>query len=129
LGIGLGSDDAVGPRREFARRFAEGIWKLAGNTLGDRWKKTIELTVRMPEAIELSGRQLSVDELPRSGSRDHRYKKGRLLMIEPIEESEEEGPKLEKEDTKKDPQLVVNMVHTLTGYKNPQTMKIEWFLE
>ncbi|RWW46023.1 hypothetical protein BHE74_00048080, partial [Ensete ventricosum] len=68
LGIGLGSDDAVGPRREFARRFAEGIWKLAGNTLGDRWKKTIELTVRMPEAIELSGRQLSVDELPRSGS-------------------------------------------------------------
>ncbi|RWW75011.1 hypothetical protein BHE74_00016980 [Ensete ventricosum] len=39
LGIGLGSDDAVEPRREFARRFAEGIGKLVGNTSGDRWKK------------------------------------------------------------------------------------------
>ncbi|RRT77986.1 hypothetical protein B296_00005548 [Ensete ventricosum] len=27
-----GSDDAVGPRWEFARRFSEGIGKLVGNT-------------------------------------------------------------------------------------------------
>ncbi|RZR92776.1 hypothetical protein BHM03_00021118 [Ensete ventricosum] len=39
LGIGPGSDDAVRPRREFARRFAEGIGKLAGNTSGDCRKK------------------------------------------------------------------------------------------
>ncbi|RWW75315.1 hypothetical protein BHE74_00016669 [Ensete ventricosum] len=55
LGIGPGSDDAVEPRREFARRFAEGIEKLAGNTLGDRWKKTIGLTTRMPKAAGLGG--------------------------------------------------------------------------
>ncbi|RRT31995.1 hypothetical protein B296_00057367 [Ensete ventricosum] len=36
LGIGPGSDDAMGPRREFARRFVEEIEKLAGNTPGDR---------------------------------------------------------------------------------------------
>ncbi|RWW67215.1 hypothetical protein BHE74_00025352 [Ensete ventricosum] len=35
LGIALGMDDVVGPRREFARRFAEGIRKLAGSTPGD----------------------------------------------------------------------------------------------
>ncbi|RRT35078.1 hypothetical protein B296_00021294 [Ensete ventricosum] len=34
LGIGPGLDDAVGPRREFARRFTEGIRKLAGSTPG-----------------------------------------------------------------------------------------------
>ncbi|RZS26315.1 hypothetical protein BHM03_00059639 [Ensete ventricosum] len=33
LGIRSGSNDAMGPRREFARRFTEGIGKLAGNTL------------------------------------------------------------------------------------------------
>ncbi|RWW75949.1 hypothetical protein BHE74_00015983 [Ensete ventricosum] len=35
LGIGLGLDNAVGPCREFAKRFAEGIGKLAGSTPGD----------------------------------------------------------------------------------------------
>ncbi|RWW54011.1 hypothetical protein BHE74_00039435 [Ensete ventricosum] len=39
LGIGLGLDDVVGHRREFARRFTEGIRKLAGSTLGDYRKK------------------------------------------------------------------------------------------
>ncbi|RRT69348.1 hypothetical protein B296_00006492 [Ensete ventricosum] len=38
LGIGPGSDNVVGPRREFTRRFAEGIGKLAENTPGDRRK-------------------------------------------------------------------------------------------
>ncbi|RZS07411.1 hypothetical protein BHM03_00038244 [Ensete ventricosum] len=40
LGIGLGSDDAVGSRWEFARRFVEGIGKLAGNMKGDHREKT-----------------------------------------------------------------------------------------
>ncbi|RWW11394.1 hypothetical protein GW17_00024994 [Ensete ventricosum] len=30
------SDDVVGSHRKFARRFAEGIGKLVGNTKGDR---------------------------------------------------------------------------------------------
>ncbi|RZS24537.1 hypothetical protein BHM03_00057616 [Ensete ventricosum] len=55
LGIKLGSDDEVGPHREFARRFAKGNGKLVGNTLGDRQKKTIRLTARMSEAVGLSG--------------------------------------------------------------------------
>ncbi|RZS27889.1 hypothetical protein BHM03_00061422 [Ensete ventricosum] len=32
LGIGLGLDDVVGPRREFARRFAKRIGKLTRST-------------------------------------------------------------------------------------------------
>ncbi|RZR88279.1 hypothetical protein BHM03_00015811 [Ensete ventricosum] len=55
LGIGPGSDDAMGHRREFARRFVEGIGKLTGNTLGDHRKKTRRLIVRIPEAIRLTG--------------------------------------------------------------------------
>ncbi|RRT35643.1 hypothetical protein B296_00032622 [Ensete ventricosum] len=54
LGIGPGSDDAMGPRQEFARRFTEGIRKLAGNTLGDRRKKTIGLVARMSEATDFT---------------------------------------------------------------------------
>ncbi|RRT33292.1 hypothetical protein B296_00050465 [Ensete ventricosum] len=55
LGIGLGSDDVVGPHREFAKRFVEEIGKLAGNTSGDRRKKTRRLTTRMLEAAGLAG--------------------------------------------------------------------------
>ncbi|RZS22131.1 hypothetical protein BHM03_00054872 [Ensete ventricosum] len=33
------SNDAVGSDRKFARRFVEGIEKLAGNVKGDRWKE------------------------------------------------------------------------------------------
>ncbi|RRT54011.1 hypothetical protein B296_00015752 [Ensete ventricosum] len=40
LGIEPISNDVVGSHWEFARRFTEGIGKLAGNTLGDRQKKT-----------------------------------------------------------------------------------------
>ncbi|RWW70995.1 hypothetical protein BHE74_00021298, partial [Ensete ventricosum] len=32
-------NDAVGSRRKFARRFTEGIGKLAGNAKGDYWKE------------------------------------------------------------------------------------------
>ncbi|RWW42377.1 hypothetical protein BHE74_00052084, partial [Ensete ventricosum] len=35
--------------------FAEGIRKLAKNTLGDRWKKIVRLAARMPKAIGLAG--------------------------------------------------------------------------
>ncbi|RRT77282.1 hypothetical protein B296_00017903, partial [Ensete ventricosum] len=42
--------DGISPK--FARRFVEGIGKLAGNTSRDRRKKTI---ARMPEAIGLAG--------------------------------------------------------------------------
>ncbi|RZR74206.1 hypothetical protein BHM03_00033715 [Ensete ventricosum] len=38
-GIEPSSDDAVGSRRKFARRFAEGIGKLVGNAKGDRRKE------------------------------------------------------------------------------------------
>ncbi|RWV83530.1 hypothetical protein GW17_00054840 [Ensete ventricosum] len=40
---GQGLDDVEGARREFARRFTEGIGKLARNTSGDRWRKTVRL--------------------------------------------------------------------------------------
>ncbi|RWV84891.1 hypothetical protein GW17_00053363 [Ensete ventricosum] len=53
LGIRPGSDIAMGPQWEFARRFAKGIEKLTGNTLGDRRKKTKRLIAGMPEAVGL----------------------------------------------------------------------------
>ncbi|RRT38432.1 hypothetical protein B296_00039210 [Ensete ventricosum] len=53
LGIESGSNDAVKPCREFARRFVEGIGKLAGNMSGDHRKKTIGFTARMSEAARL----------------------------------------------------------------------------
>ncbi|RWW05841.1 hypothetical protein GW17_00030863 [Ensete ventricosum] len=52
---GRGSDDVVGSSREFTRRFAEGIKKLAENMQGDRWKKTVRLIVRMLKAVGLGG--------------------------------------------------------------------------
>ncbi|RRT33189.1 hypothetical protein B296_00046611, partial [Ensete ventricosum] len=55
LGIGLGSDEAVRPHREFARRFAKVIEKLVGNTPGDCRKNTGRLTVRIPDAAKLAG--------------------------------------------------------------------------
>ncbi|RWW76166.1 hypothetical protein BHE74_00015758 [Ensete ventricosum] len=39
LGIGPSSDDTMGSHRKFARRFTEGIGKLAGNAKGDRSKE------------------------------------------------------------------------------------------
>ncbi|RZR74992.1 hypothetical protein BHM03_00047199 [Ensete ventricosum] len=38
-GFARDSDDRVGSCRKFARRFAEGIGKLAGNAKGDRQKE------------------------------------------------------------------------------------------
>ncbi|RWV93264.1 hypothetical protein GW17_00044296 [Ensete ventricosum] len=59
---GLRSSLSIGPRfgrysgisPEFARRFTEGIGKLAGNMSGDYRKKIIGLIARIPEVIELA---------------------------------------------------------------------------
>ncbi|RWV85867.1 hypothetical protein GW17_00052303 [Ensete ventricosum] len=51
----LAENDVVGPHWKFARRFIEGIGKLAGNTLKYRQKKTKRLITRMPEAVGLAG--------------------------------------------------------------------------
>ncbi|RWV86959.1 hypothetical protein BHE74_00023791 [Ensete ventricosum] len=63
-------------------------------------------------------------------SRDHHYKRGRLLMIKPIEESEPRDVDLEseEEDMEEDPQPTVNTIHALAN-SNPQMMKIEGFLK
>ncbi|RRT60001.1 hypothetical protein B296_00004018 [Ensete ventricosum] len=50
---GFGRCSGISPK--FARRFAEGIEKLAGNTPGDCRKKTRRLTARMPEVVGLAG--------------------------------------------------------------------------
>lgn len=58
--------------------------------------------------------------------------KGRLLMIEPIEEEviEHSEENLEhKEDTKEEPQPTDVTVHALAGYSNPQTMKVGGILK
>ncbi|RWW69193.1 hypothetical protein BHE74_00023222, partial [Ensete ventricosum] len=52
LGIGLDSDDVVGPRREFARRFSKQIGKFAGSTPGDKkedWMTCRKNTVGYPD--------------------------------------------------------------------------------
>ncbi|RRT79348.1 hypothetical protein B296_00025516 [Ensete ventricosum] len=55
-GIGwVGFGRCSGISSKFARRFVEGIEKLAGNTLGDRQKKIGRLTARMSEAVRLAG--------------------------------------------------------------------------
>ncbi|RWV91483.1 hypothetical protein BHE74_00045677 [Ensete ventricosum] len=64
---GLRSSLSIGPgfgrcseiSSKFARRFPEGIGKLAGNTSGDRRKKTGRLTTRMSEAVGLAGVELN----------------------------------------------------------------------
>ncbi|RZR99441.1 hypothetical protein BHM03_00028989 [Ensete ventricosum] len=61
-------------------------------------------------------------------SRKHRCKKGRLLMIKPVEDEDkepsEEGLEPKEEATKEEPQLANYTVHALAGYSNPQTMKV-----
>ncbi|RRT32514.1 hypothetical protein B296_00023646 [Ensete ventricosum] len=56
LSIEPGFGRCSGILPEFARRFAEGIGKLAGSTSGDRRKKTGGLAVRMSEVAGLAGR-------------------------------------------------------------------------
>ncbi|RZS18190.1 hypothetical protein BHM03_00050422 [Ensete ventricosum] len=53
IGPGFGRCSGISPK--FARRFAVGIGKLAGNTSGDCRKKTERLTVRISESTGLAG--------------------------------------------------------------------------
>ncbi|RRT65333.1 hypothetical protein B296_00000531 [Ensete ventricosum] len=62
-------------------------------------------------------------------SHDHRYKKGRLLLIEPLEDVEEEVQEHKVEVTDEEEQPVDITMHALAGYANPQTMKIGGFLK
>ncbi|RWV90710.1 hypothetical protein GW17_00047065 [Ensete ventricosum] len=66
-------------------------------------------------------------------SREHRCKKGRLLMIDLVEnednEPSKEGLKLEEEATEEEPQPTDYAVHVLAGYSNPQTMKVGGLLK
>ncbi|RWV77123.1 hypothetical protein GW17_00062096 [Ensete ventricosum] len=66
-------------------------------------------------------------------SREHRCKKGRLLMIEPVEDEDNEpsevGLELEEEATEEELQPVDYAVHALDGYSNPQMMKVGGLLK
>ncbi|RRT34454.1 hypothetical protein B296_00035510 [Ensete ventricosum] len=55
LSIGPGFGRCSGISSKFARRFAKGIRKLAGNMLENHRKKTKRLTARMPELARLAG--------------------------------------------------------------------------
>ncbi|RZS29190.1 hypothetical protein BHM03_00062889 [Ensete ventricosum] len=61
-------------------------------------------------------------------SREHRCKKGWLLVIEPVEDEDiilsEEDLELEGEATEEEPQPADYVVHELAGYSNPQMMKV-----
>ncbi|RWW78144.1 hypothetical protein BHE74_00013652 [Ensete ventricosum] len=66
-------------------------------------------------------------------SHEHRCKKGRLLVIEPIEgediEPSEESLEPEDEATEEEPQSADFTVHALAGYSNPKTMKVGGILK
>ncbi|RZS09657.1 hypothetical protein BHM03_00040764 [Ensete ventricosum] len=50
-----GLTERLSGKAEKLVRSWEGIKKLAGNTLGDHWRKTVRLAVRIPEAAGLAG--------------------------------------------------------------------------
>ncbi|RWW12210.1 hypothetical protein BHE74_00035776 [Ensete ventricosum] len=66
-------------------------------------------------------------------SRERRCKKGRLLVIEPVEDEDNEPPEEslepEEEGTEEERQSVDFTVHALAGYSNPQTMKVVGLLK
>ncbi|RRT41535.1 hypothetical protein B296_00039759 [Ensete ventricosum] len=62
-------------------------------------------------------------------SRDHRCKKGHLLLIEPLEDVEEEVQEHEEEIMEEEEQPVDITMHALADYANPQTMKVGGFLK
>ncbi|RWW46012.1 hypothetical protein BHE74_00048091 [Ensete ventricosum] len=66
-------------------------------------------------------------------SREHHCKKGRLLMIEPVEdvdsEPSEEGLKTKEKAMEEEPQPADYAVHVLAGYSNPQTLKVGGLLK
>ena len=66
-------------------------------------------------------------------SHEHRCSKGRLFIIEPVEEEviehPEESIEHKEEDAEEDPQPTEVTVHALAGYSNPQTMKVGGLLK
>ncbi|RWW14155.1 hypothetical protein GW17_00022094 [Ensete ventricosum] len=85
-------------------------------------------TIRTP-----APKKLTRDELRELWICKHRCKKGRLLVIEPMEDEDskpsEEGPKLEEEAMEEDPQSADYAVHAFVGYSNLQTMKVGGLLK
>ncbi|RZS18930.1 hypothetical protein BHM03_00051230 [Ensete ventricosum] len=55
----------------------------------------------------------------KSLSRDHRCKRRRLLLIEPLHDSEEEDHKHKEEVMEEEPHPTDCMMHALAGYVNP----------
>ncbi|RWV99714.1 hypothetical protein GW17_00037365 [Ensete ventricosum] len=68
-----------------------------------------------------------------SWSHERRYKKGRLLMIEPAEDEDneisEEALEPKEEAMEEESQLADYAVHTLVGHSNPQTIKVGGLLK
>ncbi|RRT70585.1 hypothetical protein B296_00023639 [Ensete ventricosum] len=66
-------------------------------------------------------------------SHEHHCKKGRLLVIELVEdednETSEESLEPEEEVMKEEPQSTDFTMHVLAGYSNPQTMKVGGLLK
>ncbi|RZR85092.1 hypothetical protein BHM03_00012022 [Ensete ventricosum] len=66
-------------------------------------------------------------------SHEHHCKKGRLLIIEPVEEEDnktsEEALEPKEEAMEEESQLANYAVHALAGYSNPQKMKVEGLLK
>ncbi|RZR86157.1 hypothetical protein BHM03_00013297 [Ensete ventricosum] len=62
-------------------------------------------------------------------SHDHRCKKRHLLLIEPIKDMEEEVQEHKEEVTDEEQQPIDITMHALTGYANPQTMKVGGLLK
>ncbi|RRT43948.1 hypothetical protein B296_00046370 [Ensete ventricosum] len=73
-------------------------------------------------------RQFKSELLTRFGPSEHENK-GRLLVIEPINDSKPKNVDLvsEEEDVDEELQPTVSTVHALAGYANPQTIKIDEF--
>ncbi|RWW36463.1 hypothetical protein BHE74_00058509 [Ensete ventricosum] len=65
--------------------------------------------------------------------REHHYKKGRLLVIEPVEdednETSEKALKPKEEAMEEESPPANYAVHTLAGYSNPQMMKVGGLLK
>ncbi|RRT42281.1 hypothetical protein B296_00013367 [Ensete ventricosum] len=90
-----------------------------------RFYQTIDATPVEITAIHLEGDAIKCHE--------HRCKKPRLLMIEPVEDEDnepyEEGLKPEEEATEEEPQPADYAVYALVGYSNPQTTKVGGLLK
>ncbi|RWW04038.1 hypothetical protein GW17_00032756 [Ensete ventricosum] len=64
-------------------------------------------------------------------SRDNRCKRRKLLVIESIEDPKPKhvDPEPEKEDAEEEPQSTISTIYALAVYTNPQSIKVDGFLE